>query len=99
MLTKGDLQEIRNVVREEVETEIGNVKSDLGHSVRMAGVRTSQELREMQDRIKNSEIGIKREIRKVQTKLEDIDNFLDKELMADRKRIVRIEEHLNFPKS
>lgn len=97
MLTKDDLQKIRGVVREEVEAEVGNAQEKLESDLRMTKVTLANRIDEVDSRVKNSEIAIKREIKKVVKKLEDMDNFLDKELIADRKRIVRIEEHLNFP--
>ena len=64
---------------------------------------TKTDLYEIDKIVKGSEVRVKKEIgtkiTKVQKKLEEMDNFLDKELMADRRRIFRIEEHLNFPEN
>jgi vacuolar-type H+-ATPase subunit I/STV1 len=50
--------------------------------------------------VNGSETRVKRElgkkIDKVQKTLEEMDKFLDKEIMADRKRIVKIEEKLQI---
>jgi hypothetical protein len=64
---------------------------------------TKTDLHEIGKIVKGSEVRVKKElgakITKVQNKLEEMDKFLDKEIMADRKRIVRIEENLNFPEN
>lgn len=96
MLTKDHLQQIRGVVREEVETEVGNAKQDLESKIFRLEIHNSSELNDINDRIKNSEIRIKREIRKVQSTLDGTDKFLDKEFMADRRRIVTIENKLQI---
>lgn len=61
---------------------------------------TKTDLHEIEKIVKSSEVRVKRElgtkITKVQHKLEETDKFLDKDIMADRKRIIRIEEHLGF---
>ena len=99
MLTKDDLKQIRSVVREEVETEVGNAKQDLESKIFRLEIHNSSELTNINNRLKNSEIRIKQEIKKVYDKLDKMDMFLDKEVMADRKRIVQIEERLGFPQS
>lgn len=64
---------------------------------------TKTDLHEINKIVTGSEARVKKElgtkITKVQKTLEEMDKFLDKEMMADRKRIVRIEEHLNFPQN
>jgi intergrase/recombinase len=70
---------------------------------------TKTDLKEISEIVKSSESRIKKDVisevnkkittetRKIQKNLEEMDKFLDKEVMTDRKRIIRIEEHLNFP--
>jgi hypothetical protein len=64
---------------------------------------TKTDLSEISKIVTGSEARVKKElgtkITKVQKTLEEMDKFLDKELMADRRRIIRIEGHLNFPKN
>ena len=64
---------------------------------------TKADLNEINKIAIGSEGRIKRElgtkITRVQKKLEEMDKFLDKEVMSDRKRITQIEEHLNFPQN
>lgn len=61
---------------------------------------TKSDLHEIDKIVKGSEVRVKKElgtkINKVQKKLEEMDSFLDKELMADRRRIIRIEEKLQI---
>ena len=73
MLTKTDLSQIRKLVREEVEAEGENIRTDLGGEIKLAGIRTTQELREINDRLKNLEIIT----RKIQKDLKETSNFLD----------------------
>ena len=64
---------------------------------------TKTDLNEISKIVTGSEARVKKalgtKITKVQKKLEEMDKFLDKELMADRRRIIRIEGHLNFPEN
>ena len=101
MLTKTDLSQIeklvRKVVREEVESEVGNAKEELGSDLRLTKIALTNRIYDVESRVKNSEISIKREIKKLQIILDHMDNFLDAEVMADRKRVDNIEKHLGFP--
>jgi hypothetical protein len=68
---------------------------------------TKSDLQQIGNVVEKSEKRIKKEITahvtkevgKVERKLDNMDKFLDKEIMADRRRITRIEEHLNFPQN
>ena len=92
MLTKTDLKEIRKILREEVEAESQNIKEELQADMKMNLVRTLTEIRELKDRMKNLEIGV----RKIQKDLKYAIDFLDKEGLKITKRVDRIEEHLNL---
>lgn len=92
MLTKRDLKEIRKILREEVEAESQNIKEELQADMKMNLVRTLTEIRELKDRMKNLEIGV----RKIQKDLKYAIDFLDKEGLKITKRVDRIEEHLNL---
>lgn len=85
---------MRKMVREEVEAEGENIKSELGNDIRMAGIRTAGELQEVNGRLKNLEIAV----RGVQKDLKKTSNFLDRENLKVVKRNDKIEEHLGFPK-
>lgn len=107
MLTKTDLQALDKLitkrVREEIEAEGKNIRDELGGDVREARVRIQQEIGDLADRIKNLEIRINnadinnnKEFKKLNKRLTELFNFLDKELMRTLKRVKRIEEHLNL---
>lgn len=93
MLTKNDLTQIRKLVREEVEAEGENVRAEVNGEIKLAGIRTAVELREVSNRLKNLEITT----RKIQKDLKMTSNFLDKENLNTVKRVRIIEKHLGIP--
>lgn len=94
MLTKDDFKEIRKVVREEVEAEAENTKTEIGSDISMLKIRVVSEMRQMNDRLKNLEI----KVNKIQRDLKRTINFFDGEHLALKKRVEKIEGHLNFPR-
>ena len=99
MLTKIDLKEIRDVVREEVEAEVGNAKDELDSRITRVEIRNSYELGQINHRLKNLEIGVARlekGQKKIQKDLNSQINFLDKDHLSNLRRIKRIEEHLHL---
>lgn len=60
MLTKTDLSQLRKLVREEIEAEAKNSRTEVNAEIKLAGIRTVQELRETNDRLKNLEIRLAR---------------------------------------
>lgn len=92
MLTKSDLKEIRNIIREETEAESQNIKTELQSDAKMNFVRLMGEIRSLNDRIKNIEI----DIRKIQKDLKYAVNFLDKESLAITRRVEKIEKRLDI---
>lgn len=94
MLTKADFSKFKELVREEVEAEGENIKSELSSDIRMWGVRTASELQEVNSRLKNLEISV----RKVQKDLKKTSDFLDRENLKVVRRVDKIEEHLGFQK-
>lgn len=93
MLTKTDLSQIRKIVREETETESRSLKEELQGEVKLARIELQKDIRELTSRVKNIEILID----KIQKDIKSIVNFFDKESLQLRKRVERIEEHLNLP--
>lgn len=93
MLTKNDLSQIKNIVREEVEAEGENIRSEINGEIKLAGIRTTTELQEVNTRLKNLEITT----RKIQKDLAKTSDFLDRENLKTVKRVRKIEEHLGFP--
>ncbi len=92
MLTKTDLQSIRKIVREEVETEAENIKTELQSDLKMNLVRIVGELRELKDRLKNVEI----KINKIQKDIKYAVDFLDKEGLKVVKRVEKVEKRLGL---
>lgn len=100
MLTKTDLSQIKKLVREEVEAEGENTRSEIMSEIKLAGMRTATELREVNTRLKNLEIKtmrIEKDVKKVQRDLRKTSDFLDRENLKTVKRVQKIEEHLDFP--
>jgi hypothetical protein len=107
MLTKNDLDQIRKVVRQEVKVEVKDSTQTLESQIRLSRMQVQQNIGELDDRIKNVEIRLDdaannakkiqkdvSQIKKIQDTMLDL---LDKEQMEQRKRIVRLEEHVGFP--
>ena len=92
MLTKSDLKEFRDIVREEIETEIQNAKQEMLADQKMNLVRSLGEIREVKDRLKNLEI----KITKIQKDVKYAVDFLDKEGLKIQKRVERVEKNLNL---
>jgi len=72
MLTKNDLSQIKNIVREEVEAEGENTRSEINGEIKLAGIRTTTELQEVNTRLKNLEITT----RKIQKDLKTTEGHL-----------------------
>lgn len=94
MLTKTDFSKFKKLIREEVEAEGENIRSEIKGEIKLAGIRTTTELREVNTRLKNLEITT----RKIQKDLAKTSDFLDRENLETVKRVRKIEEHLGFPK-
>jgi len=58
MLTKVDLNKIRKVVREEVETEVKDSTRTIDNQIRLSRMQVQNEINELDDRMKNVEIRI-----------------------------------------
>jgi hypothetical protein len=93
MLTKTDLSQIRKVVREEVETESKSSKEDLQGEIKLVRIEIQKDIRTLTNRLKSLEIVAN----KIQKDIKSIVNFFDKEYLQLRKRVEKVEEHLNFP--
>jgi hypothetical protein len=98
-LTTNDLKKIRGVVREEVEAEVGNAKRDLDSSISSVRLRNSYELTQVNNRLKNLEVGqgrLESGQKKIQKSLDYAVNFLDKQDIKTEKRIEKIERKLDI---
>lgn len=93
MLTKTDLNQIRKVVREEVEIESKSSKEDLQGEIKLVRIEIQKDIRTLTNRVKSLEIITNR----IQKDIKSIINFFDKEFLQLRKRVEKVEEHLNLP--
>lgn len=103
MLTKTDLNQIRTIVREEVENEVKTAKEELGADITMSRIRIQNDIGELKSRVKNVEIhltGLDAKITKMHKDLKNdikmVTEFLDKENVKTAKRVIRIESHLGL---
>jgi len=93
MLTKTDLNQIRKVVREEIEGESKSLKEDLQGEIKLVRIEIQKDIRALTNRVKSLEIATN----KIQKDIKSIINFFDKEFLQLRKRVEKVEEHLNIP--
>lgn len=94
MLTKDDLSQIREIVREEVENEAQALKGELQADITMSRIRVQNDIGELKDRIKNIEIRftklenrIVRMHKDLKNEIKMVANFLDKDNMQTLKRV------------
>jgi len=59
MLTKGDLQAIKKIAREEIEAEGENTRNDLQGEIKLARIEVQKDLRDFANRLKNVEIALR----------------------------------------
>lgn len=75
MLTNTDLSQIRKVVREEVEAEVSDAKNSLGAQITMTKLELKQEINDLDDRVKNTEIrlnGLNEKLSGVEIDIKDV---------------------------
>ncbi|MBI2268656.1 MAG: hypothetical protein HYU80_04455 [Candidatus Blackburnbacteria bacterium] len=97
MLTKNDFDQIRGIIREEVENEVQASRDSLDSTIREARVRIQTDVRDQADRIKNLEIRITGNHKELKKEIRQVADFLDKENLKTQKRVSRIEDHLDLP--
>lgn len=86
MLTKSDLSDIQKIVDVVVQKQTRQIVQE----------ETRQIVQEELAPVKKDIKGIKSELKKVRKTVDVMGRILDGEQMRQRKRIVRIEEHLGF---
>jgi len=106
MLTKNDLDQIRKVVRQEVKVEVKDSTSTLGSQIRLSRMQVQSDISGLDDRTKNVEIRlddlannakkIQKDVSQIKKTQDTMLDLLDKEQMEQRKRIVRLEEHVGL---
>lgn len=106
MLTKIDLDQIRKVIRQEVKVEVKDSTSTLGSQIRLSRMQVQSDISGLDDRTKNVEIRlddlannakkIQKDVSQIKKTQDTMLDLLDKEQMEQRKRIVRLEEHVGL---
>lgn len=92
MLTKNDLATLRKIIREEVEAEGENTKTEIGSDITQLKIRMASEFRAVNNRLKNLEI----KSNKIQKDLKTTINFFDREVLGIKKKVDKVEEHLHL---
>ncbi|MBI3985202.1 MAG: hypothetical protein HY344_04710 [Candidatus Levybacteria bacterium] len=99
MLTKTDIQQIRGVVREEIEAEVSSAKTSLESQIRMSRMQVQHDIGQLSDKVKDIEIDVKdvkKRVRKTEKTVDTVIDFFDKDIVAVKKRVDRIEHHLSI---
>lgn len=92
MLTKSDLNQIRKVVREEVEEENENTRNEIRTEMKLSRMKLEERLREIETSLKNLSIRLRKVEKDTSTAI-DIFDRIDVRL---NKRVKTIEEHLDL---
>jgi SMC interacting uncharacterized protein involved in chromosome segregation len=106
MLTKNDLDQIRKAVRQEVKVEVKDSTRTLESQIRLSRMQVQADISGLDDRTKNVEIKlddaannankIRKDVSKIKKTQDVMLDLLDREQMEQRKRIVRLEEHVGL---
>jgi hypothetical protein len=99
MLTKEDFDQIRKIIREEVENESQSIKDELGAEITLSRIRIQKDVEELKDRIKNLEIRVTKMHKELKEEIKMVTHFLDKENIKTLKRVKKIEDHFNLPRT
>ena len=87
MLTKSDLSAIRQVIKEQIQTELKPLRQDI-----QALKPLRQDIQELKSDVKS----VKKDITEIRNDLEMVTGEFDKEQVALKKRTDRIEKHLDL---
>ncbi len=99
VLTKTDIQQIRGVVREEIEAEVSNAKTSLESQIRMSRMQVQHDISQLGDKVKDIEIDlkdIKKRVRKTEKTVDIMIDMFDKDIIAVGKRVEKVEQHLSL---
>jgi len=99
MLAKTDIQQIRGVVREEIEAEVSNAKTSLESQIRMSRMQVQHDISQLGDKVKDIEIDlkdIKKRVRKTEKTVDIMIDMFDKDIIAVGKRVEKVEQHLSL---
>lgn len=106
MLTKQDLSQIKKVVRDEVTLEAKDTRTSLRSEIKLSRMEIQSDLNDLTDKAKDidqrltetqKDVSItKKDVKKIDKKLDFVIKFFDKKHVALEKRTERIETHLNI---
>lgn len=99
MLNKTDLEEIRKIIREEVENEAQSTRDSLEAEIKLARIKIQNDIDELKDKIKNLEIKTAKMHKELKNEIKMVVHFLDRENVKALERIKRIEQHLALTSS
>jgi hypothetical protein len=91
MLTKNDFKKMREIVREELESESESLKSELRSEIKLSRMQIETKLNQSSSKLKNLEILGK----EIQKDLKVIVNYFDREYLVLKKDVDLIKSHLN----
>ncbi len=92
MLTKSDLQQIRKIIREEIEEESENTRRELRTELKLFRMQLEDRMEKIEDSLKNLSI----RLRKVEKDISAAIDIFDKTDVKLTKRVEKIEEHLQI---
>ncbi len=99
MLAKTDIQQIRGVVREEIEAEVSNAKTSLESQIRMSRMQVQHDISQLGDKVKDIEIDlkdIKKRVRKTEKTVDIMIDMFDKDIIAVGKRVEKVKQYLSL---
>lgn len=96
MLTKSDISQIRNVVREEVENEVKSAKDEIQGDISMSRIRVQTDIGELKDRTKNLDLRVTKMHKELKEEIKMVSHFLDKENIKTLRRVQTIEGRLGI---
>ena len=99
MLAKTDIQQIRVVIREEVEAEVSSAKTAIESQIRQSRMQIQKDISQLDDKVKDMEIDlkdVKKRVGKIEKTVDVMIDQFDKEIIGTQKRVEKIEDHLRL---
>lgn len=95
MLTQDDLQQLKTLIRTEVEAEGERTRQELQSEIKLTRMELDTRLGNIENRVKNIEI----KISQIQKDISVIVNYYDRETITLHKRLKEIESNLGLNSS
>ena len=92
MLAETDLLQIKKIARGEIEAEAKSLQEDLRGEIKLARIEIQKDIRDLKGKIKDLEIASN----KIQKDIKKVFGFFDEEYLQVRKRVERLENHLDL---